>query len=166
VVSAAWLSALCSFYNSVKNPGIVSPGTKVEHIENGLEDYSAGYTGLMKKVSRKRFECRCMLAATKRFSEVGLFSEEFGGTGADMDLFLRLKKAGYESYITGSSFVYYLLNGGVSREDNVNEDDIRKLNDKWGIRKKCFFVRKAHAVSKLLDDAYLKLRYGHLLVEK
>jgi GT2 family glycosyltransferase len=161
VVSAGWLSALCSFYVSAKKPGIVSPGTKEGPLVYDLEAYASAYAGAMKKVSRKRFGSWCMLVSIDRFSEVGLFSEEFERTGADMDLCLRLKKAGYESYTTGSSFVHYYGNG-----ENGIGDDIRKLNDKWGIRKKWFFARKAEAVLGWLDDAYLKLRYGHLLVEK
>lgn len=170
VVSKGWLSSLTDFYFSKKNTGIVSPGTREGAFDYDFKIYAEEYVKKMKNVSRKWFSGWCMLIASDRFEKAGLFSEDFGiGIGEDMDFFLRLKKAGYESYITGSSFIHHYGSRTIkgikeSEGDKFEKDNIQKLEGKWG--KKQYLRRRFEKIISSIDKRVMKALHGHTLVEK
>jgi len=170
VVSRGWLSSLADFYLSKKSAGIVSPGTREGELNYDFPEYADEYTKKMKNVSRKWFSGWCMMIASDRFEKAGLFSEDFGiGIGEDMDFFLRLKKAGYESYITGSSFIHHYGSRTIkgikeSEGDKFEKDNIQKLEGKWG--KKQYLRRRVEKIGDSIDKRLMKALHGHTLVEK
>ncbi|MBN2754776.1 MAG: glycosyltransferase family 2 protein [Candidatus Goldbacteria bacterium] len=170
VAGKGWLSSLADFYLRKNNAGIVSPGTREGALDYEFQAYAESYTARMKNVSRKWFSGWCMLIASDRFEKVGLFSEEFGiGIGEDMDFFLRLKKCGFESYITGSSFIHHFGSRTIkdikeNEGDGFEKENIQKLEEKWG-NKSCL-IRRFEKLTGSIDKRIMKAVYGHNLVEK
>ncbi len=159
---------LCAV-SKIKNPGIISPGTREGILDYDPEEYAAEYVKKMKGIKRKGFAGWFMLIPSERFREIGLFSEDFEtGIGEDTDFYLRLEKAGYESFITGDAFVHHFGSKTISavkeeKGDSFEKRNISLLVKKWGGRaKRGFFKRLLSSADKRI----IKILRGHCLVEK
>ncbi len=172
IVTKNWLDSLLRFVYKLRRPGIISPGTREGALDYEVEAYAAQYTGKMKKVKQKGFCGWCMMINTDRFMEIGLFDEGFGiGIGEDTDYYYRLKHAGYESWITGSAFIHHFGSATIkdiksSALEDFENENIKKLNEKWGIKTQPYVIRKVENFKRFLNYSTLKAFKGHTLIEK
>lgn len=171
IVCKNWLSEFIRIYESMKNIGILSPGTKEGELNYDFESYSENFIKKMKNIKEKGFAGWCMFIKKERFDEIGLFSEEFNiGIGEDTDFYFRLKEKGYESYITGAVFVHHFGSKTLKdiKEligDKFEKENIKKLNEKWKL-KESYIIKKLKNLKKLLKNFYIKLFYGYNLIQK
>ncbi len=172
IVSKGWLEAMLSFYKSRADAGVVSPGTREGIFDYVINLYASRYTRAMKNVYEKDIFGWCMLVKKDRFKSAGMFDETFKiGVGEDRDFYRRLKEKGYNSYIIGSSFVHHFrsktLNVMRREKGKAFEDkNIKVLKERWGEGKDGYLIRKIKSILKAIKKFYMKLRYGHQLLEK
>lgn len=172
VVSKGWLKAMVLFYESRPDAGVVCPGTREGVLDYEFDQYAAGYVRAMKGVCEKDIFGWCMLVKKDRFRAAGVFDEVFRvGVGEDRDFYRRLKEKGYNSYITGSSFVHHFrsrtLNVMRKEKGKAFEDkNIKILKERWGEGRDGYAIRKFKSLGKAVKKLYMKLRYGYQLLEK
>ncbi len=172
VLSKGWLEALVDFYASKPDAGVVSPGTREGVLDYDFDSYAFDYTRAMARVYEKEIFGWCMLIKKDRFEKAGMFDETFKiGVGEDRDFYRRLKEKGFNSYITGSSFVHHFRSQtlNVMRKEKGKEfedSNIKVLKERWGEGKDGYFTRKTKSVLKAVKNTYMKARYGHFLLEK
>ena len=172
VLSKGWLEALVGFYNAHPDAGVVSPGTREGVLDYDFDPYALEYTRAMGKVYEKEIFGWCMLVKKERFEKAGMFDETFKiGVGEDRDFYRRLKEKGYNSYITGSSFVHHFRSQtlNVMRKEKgkaFEDNNIKVLKERWGEGRDGYVARKTKSVLKAAKNACMKARYGHLLLEK
>ncbi len=171
IVCKNWLTGFLMVYESIKNAGILSPGTKEGKLNYDFESYSENFTKRMKNIKEKGFTGWCMFIKKARFEETGFFSEEFNiGIGEDTDFYFRLKEKGYESYITGAVFVHHFgsktLNDIKAKTgDKFEKSNIEKLKKKWNIKEN-YLKRKTENLKRFLKNFLIKLFFGYKLIEK
>jgi GT2 family glycosyltransferase len=172
VLSEGWLQALVDFYGTRPDAGVVSPGTREGVLDYNFDSYAFNYTRAMARVYEKEIYGWCMLVKKDRFEKAGMFDETFKiGVGEDRDFYRRLKERGFNSYITGSSFVHHFRSQtlNVMRKEKgkaFEDNNIKVLKERWGEGRDGYFTRKTKSVLKALKNGYMKARYGHLLLEK
>jgi N-acetylglucosaminyl-diphospho-decaprenol L-rhamnosyltransferase len=171
LAGSGWLKALVDFYESRPGAGIVSPGTRWGRLDYDFEPYAESYMKKMKSVTAEGFAGWCMLIKKDRFEKAGYFCEDYRiGTGEDTDFYNALKKAGYKSYVTGSSFIHHFgsktLKVMRKKEKGFEEENNRIYYAKWGIKPDNYWQRKRKSLVKFLTNSYLKLTHGHTLNEK
>ena len=172
IICKNFIKNMIEFYESIKNIGIASPGTKEGQLNYDFYSYSDKFIKKMKKIKEKGFCGWCMLIKKDRFEKTGLFSEEYNiGIGEDTDFYFRLKKQGFESYITGSVFVHHFgsktLKELKSRiGNNFEKENIKKLMQKWDIKEPVYIMRKLRNFKKFINNIYLKIFYGYTLISR
>jgi len=169
IITKNTVQPLLNAYEKAGRPGIVSPGTREGILNYDPESYSAEYVRKMKGVRRGGFSGWFMLISAERFRQIGLFSEDFEtGIGEDTDFYLRLRKAGYNSFITGDSFVHHFGSrtiAAVKEEKGAGfeKKNINALREKWGAKARTGFIQRA---ANSIDKRIMKALRGHTLVEK
>lgn len=171
VVSAGWMSCLTGEYESAGNAGIVSPGTRWGELDYDFDRYSGEYVKSMKGVAQDGYAGWCMLIERTRFAKAGYFSEEFNiGTGEDTDFYYALNRAGYRSFITGCAFVHHFgsrtLKAVRKEKAGFEEENLRKLMEKWGIKEETYIRRKTKSFRKFIRNIFLRAVHGHTLDER
>jgi len=172
IVCKDWLLNFLKFYKAKENIGILSPATREGQLNYNFEKYSEDFIKKMKNIKKKGFCGWCMFIKKDRLGKIGLFSEEYEtGIGEDTDFYLRLKFAGFESFITGAVFIHHF--GSITLNkikqnagDKFEKDNIKRLNAKWNIKEENYLIRKTKNFVKFLKNLYLKIFYGHTLLEK
>lgn len=169
---AGWLEPLLAIYEKTKGAGIISPGTRWGELDYDFDSYAAKYMKKMKGVRQKGFGGWCMLISAARYREIGVFDERFDkGIGEDTDYYLRLKQKGCESYICGDSFIHHFGSKTlhVVRKDEghaFEENNIKKLREKWDIKNEPYFIRKGSNFLKFITNIWHKITRGFNLDEK
>jgi len=169
VVSENWLEPLVETAEQIHDAGIVSPGTREGRLDYDFEKYAANYKRRMNSVVAREFGGWCMLIKRKMFELAGNFSEEFNMYCEDTDFYMRVKKAGYEAYRTGKSFVHHEGNVTlckIPQKQKLEHEHVLRLREKWGIKEDGYFLRKMKSFGRLLKNSYFMLAHGHLPVER
>ena len=170
IVCKNFIENMINFYEKEKNTGIASPGTKEGELNYDFEIYSENFIKKMKNVKEKGFCGWFMVIKRDRFEKVGLFSEEYNiGIGEDTDFYFRLKKLGYESYITGAAFIHHFGSKTIKEIKNkigdyFEKENIKKLKEKWNISEKNYIIRKLINFKKFIKNLYFKIFYGYTLI--
>lgn len=170
IVCKNFIENMIDFYEKEKNTGIASPGTKEGELNYDFNFYSENFVKKMKNVKEKGFCGWCMLIKKDRFEKVGLFSEEYNiGIGEDTDFYFRLKKMGFESYITGAAFIHHFGSKTLNELKNkigndFEKENIKKLKIKWGIKERNYIMRKIINFKKFIKNLYLRIFYGYTLI--
>ncbi len=172
IVSKDWLKGLLDVYELIHNAGIISPGTREGALNYDFDSYAEQYVNKMKKIKEDGFFGWCMIIKKDRFKKIGVFDERFvTGIGEDTDFYIRLKKAGFKSYRTGASFIHHFGSKTLNKvkEKMGNEFEIiniKALNEKWKVKDENYIDKKARSFKNFLRTIFIKLIYGHLLLEK
>jgi GT2 family glycosyltransferase len=172
VVTGGWLEALTGFYDGKAGAGIVCPGTREGALEYGADAYGLEYTARMKTTASRGLFGWCMLIKKEMFKRAGYFDEAFGiGIGEDTDFYMRLKKAGFDSWITGSAFIHHFGSKTINKakEDIGNEFIIKNidvLKKRWGHGMEPYIIRKWKSAYRRLGNLFIKITRGHTLLEK
>jgi GT2 family glycosyltransferase len=169
IVSQNWLKPMLEIAESRHEIGIVSPGTREGIPDYDFETYACEYKKRMKNVTEKRFGGWCMLIKRDVFDKIGTFSEEFNMYCEDTDFYFRMKQAGYEAITTGASFVHHRVNATLSAmpgKKQFEQGYIIKLRKKWNVKDETYVERKIKSFYGFVKKTYLKLFYGHLLLER
>jgi len=172
IVCKDWIKNLINIYNSEKNIGILSPATREGELNYDFDEYSKKFIDKMKTIRQEGFFGWCIVIKKDRFEKTGLFCEEFEtGIGEDTDFFIRLKKYGYKNYITGATFVHHFGSRTLNdvkrlKGDIFEQNNIKKLREKWHIKGEPYFCRKTKSLIKFIKNMWLKIFYGYILFEK
>jgi len=112
---------------SVQHAGVaLGVEGSVEHIYYGAPLDSTGYMGKLKIVQNMyAVTAACMMVRRKVFEEVGFFEPELKASYNDIDLCLKIKKAGYLIVWTPYAEAYHLESR--SRGYNITRDKKRQL---------------------------------------
>jgi len=120
----------CKLYFSnrtIQHAGVVL-GVKgtAAHIYYGASNKSAGYMGKLHVVQNlSAVTAACMMVRKQVFEETGFFDPEFHGSYNDVDLCLKIRKAGYLVVWTPYAEAYHLESR--SRGYNLTRDKKHKL---------------------------------------
>jgi len=171
VASEGWLSSLLDFYERNYDAGIVSPGTRWGEMDYDFEKYAAQYVKTMRGAVKEGYAGWCMLIKKDRFEKAGMFCEDYRiGTFEDTDFYLSLKKSGFNSYITGCSFVHHFGSRTlkVLRKEapGFEDENWEKFSKKWGVKKDTYAQRKMKSLAKFAENAFMKATCGHTLDER
>jgi len=112
---------------SIQHAGVVlGIGGTAGHIYYGAPLGSAGYMGKLKIVQNmSAVTAACMMVRRKVFEEAGFFEPEFKSSYNDVDLCLKIKKAGYLIVWTPYAEAYHLESR--SRGYNITYEKKRQL---------------------------------------
>ncbi len=172
IVTKGWLESLVGFYESKRGAGIVCPGTREGVMEYDVDAYGLEYTARMKGASSPGIFGWCMLIRKEMFDKAGYFDENFGiGIGEDTDFSMRLKKSGFDSWITGSAFIHHFGSKTIKNiKDEVGNGfevkNIDILKKRWGHGMDPYIVRKWKSAYRRMGNLFVKITRGHTLLEK
>lgn len=171
VAGEGWLSSLIGFYEAHPDAGIVSPGTRWGEMNYDFGRYAAEYARKMKSVVKEGFAGWCMLIKRDRFARAGYFCEDYKvGTSEDTDFYQALKKAGFNSYVTGSAFIHHFgsrtLKVMRKKTEGFEDANTKIFMEKWGLKPDSYFERKRKSFLKFAGNAWIKLTRGHTLDER
>lgn len=172
LVTKGWLDALTGFYENKAGAGIVCPGTMEGSKRYDTDAYGLKYTSRMKGTEAKGLFGWCMLIKRDVFKTAGYFDESFGiGIGEDTDFRMRLKKYGFESWITGDAFIHHFGSKTIKniRSEKGNGFEITNisiLRKKWGHGTDPYITRKWKSFMKHTGNFFMKIIKGHTLLEK
>ena len=80
---------------------------------------------------RSAVTAACCLIKRDLFSELGGFDENFLNGSEDIDLCVRLNRAGYNHYVVHDSEIDHVKGATAGRKDK-NEENLALLISKWG----------------------------------
>jgi GT2 family glycosyltransferase len=171
IAGPGWMSCLIGAYESAGNAGIVSPGTRWGELNYNFDKYAERFIKSMKTVTQEGYAGWCMLIERTRFAKSGYFSEDYAiGTGEDTDFYYALNRSGFRSFITGCAFVHHFgsqtLKSVRKEKRGFEEENLKKLREKWEIKEDTYAERKTKSLNKFMRNMYLIAVYGHTLDER